>query len=119
MRFYGWIGFVALAAFPGCEKQEEKAVGCELYLAINYCVTLNGDTTLPDSIRIVRTTAGGRSDTLPSVHAYPKPNCFTEARGHSSLRVYVDTMLRKEIKDIFVRTVDQCHAADTLIDIRL
>ncbi|MDB5103506.1 MAG: hypothetical protein JWP91_1195 [Fibrobacteres bacterium] len=105
-------------ALSGCKRTDERIYGCELGQAINYCVSINGQTGIPDSLIIVRTHSGGYRDTVPNSYPAPIKNCFSETSGKTTLQVYRDTTLLKQIDGILVGR-NGCHGADTLIDIRL
>ncbi|MDB5051318.1 MAG: hypothetical protein JWO30_4389 [Fibrobacteres bacterium] len=108
-----------LLTLAGCERHE-SATGCDLVANFNYCFSIDGNMDIPDSLRIVRTDSRGQKYSLPNQENFGPPgNCMPETQGRTSIQVYRDTTLLKEIDDIFIRTVDGCHGADTLIDIRL
>lgn len=112
-----------LSLLAGCtlpDDDPEKIV-CTAEHRINFCVTLNGSTGIPDSIRILRIRPR-YTDTLISQSLYPVPkplpgNCFGESGEASTLRVMEGHSILKEVQVGKVRTVDGCHSADTTIHI--
>lgn len=108
---------VAAALLAGCESAEPELRGCTMELRINYCVTLNGEKTVPEDVKVVRigkshsdTLDGGRKDDF-----YPAGNCFPEATQAAVLRVFKGGVLVAEKSVGPNAEVDGCHGKDTVI----
>lgn len=108
-----------LAACDALERDPDERI-CTTELRINFCVTVNGDTALPDSALLVR-DFGTRADTLfgsaLSDGSFRTGRCLPEADGPSTLRLFQGPRLLAEQPVPAIRTVDGCHSADTTIDI--
>ena len=111
-----WLFSLPLSlTLAGCGPRQDCI--CTTELRVNYCITVNGSGEIPDSLTIVRTRKGIQ-DTLRT-GSESSGNCFYEAPGKSSLQVFKDGALIREIKGIKVKIVDCCHGEPKAVDIAL
>jgi hypothetical protein len=88
---------------PGC--------ACTLEHRMNLCVTVNGATSIPDSLEFVREREDGGRDSLSG-------SCFGESRGIQRV-LMLRGMARIDSTGWFeLQTVDCCHAEAKTLDFK-
>lgn len=107
------------AILVGCTLEGfDEPRGCTLELRANYCVSVNGSSALPDSVKLLR-IVGGHTDTVsgPRAGGDGKGICFHETTRAATLRVLRGDAVLAEKTVGPIPSKDGCHIEDTTINV--
>jgi hypothetical protein len=124
-RFAPAISGAALAGAPvtalfaallltGCPVQEKgEGCACTQEYRMNVCVTLNGSSSLPDSLLFLRERQDGARDSILSVSP---ANCFGELPATQRILMLRNSAVVDSTGWFTLDTVACCHGEDTTVN---
>jgi hypothetical protein len=123
MRFRAVLSAAGMLAFlfsgclepSGCVEPEDPPYDCvcTAEYRMNVCVTVNGSSGLPDSLRFLREYQDGTRDSLNS---FMGNHCFGELPGTQRILMLRNSVTVDSTGWFALDTVDCCHGEDTTVN---